>query len=966
MTCKTYFWAAALTLAFASIANTSFADNKKKSYDRSVFSIYNSLPVNKDAAARTRKTVSSLFPSWAISTDKLNGSPTDIYGKPIALPGATNTERARSCMQQQLSALHLDAGEWKQVSVLNAPKADYVNYTQVVSGHPVVFSKLSFRFTHAGELARIQLKNYGTPAGNKLPAISRSEAKTKALEDLSDVVVKNAAIDATWAWFPIPTAGGYTLHPAWHFTISGRSSGSSIPLQLTGYIDGTDGSLLYRTNDVKETGYDITIKGTVYKNGTLQPATTEPLTDLKLTLGSAVGYTDTGGHYVSTTLPLPLSTTIPLEGKWSTVIDDATSLTPSFVDPVSTPGTVYSYPVTAPSSSRHVNAYYHVNKVHNFMKQYFPSFILMDFSLPTNVDLTSGYCNAYYSGHDINFFAAGGGCNSFAELGDVIYHEYGHGISDHFYTLVNGYSIYNDALNEANSDIWGLSITHDPVLARNAFTTGGGFIRRYDITPQVYPIDLDLTSTYPDPHKNGMIIAGCWWDLGVNVGSVDTMTKLFTDVYYDAPDGPNGTEGEVYQKVLISALMADDDNNDLLDGTPHYAAIVGAFAKHGIYLEGDAIITHDELSIQGAGNPITVSANLNISDATYFHDLTLLYRINGTGPYTPLVLTNSSWLFTGSIPAQPAGTVIDYFFVMHDALNVANGYFPITCNPSLPDYQATIPYQTGVGMHSVVTNDFSTAVTGWSVGRNVGDDASAGIWQRGIWSLGDHSTGSGQCVSTSASSTSYTVSKGTTTVITPVFDISTYTNPVIEYYRYFTNETSSKNFKNDPWIVKIKDASASTWTDVERTYQADDTWRRRIFRVSSFIPGTPSSIQLKFFASDSIQSTWASNGQSKTSCGLDDFAIYDMGYTAAVSTAPFVRAQLYPVPANEQLTIFLPDPQAGNIALYDLYGKKVAETAQSSSTNNYTLNTAGITPGSYNVVITSPSSIQSRQVTIMH
>ena len=965
MTYKKILCAVAMSTVFASITSTSFADNKKKSYERSVFSIYNSLPVNKDAAARTRKNVSSVFPAWVVTTDKLNGSFTDIYGKPIALAGATNIVRAQACISQQLTGFDIRNTEWKQVSALNAPKADYVNYTQIINGHPVVFTKLSFRFTHSGELARIQMKNYGAPAANAQPTIDRDEAKTKALEDLTDVTVKSAVIDATWSWFPLPSAGGYSLHPAWHFTISGKSSGS-IPLQLTGYIDGTDGTLLYRSNEVKETGYDLTVKGTVYKDGTLQPATVEPLTDLKLTLGSVVGYTDTGGHYVSSTLSTPLSTTIPLEGKWSTVIDDPTSLTPTFTSAVTVPGTIYSYPVTAPSSSRHVNAYYHVNTVHNFMKSYFPAFILLDFSLPTNVDLTSGYCNAFYTGHDINFYAAGGGCSSFAELGDVVYHEYGHGISDHFYTLVNGYSMYNGALNEANSDIWALSITRDPILARNAFLPGGGFIRRYDITPQVYPIDLDVTSTYPDPHKNGMIIAGCWWDLGINVGSVDTMTRLFTDVYYDAPDGPGGTEGAVYQEILVDALMADDNNNNLLDGTPHYAAIVGAFAKHGIYLQGDAFLTHFEIEVHGAGVPIPVTALLNISEATYFHDLTLYYRANGTGPYTPLVLTNTSWTFTGTIPGQPAGTVLDYYFAVHDALNIANAYFPITCNPTLPEYQATIPYQTGIGMHTVVTNDFSTAVTGWSVGRNTGDDASAGIWLRGIWPLGDHTTGSGQCISTSASSTSYTVGRGTTSVITPVFDISTYTDPVIEYYRYFTNETSGRNFKNDPWIVKIRDASASVWTDVERTYQADDNWRRRMFRVSSIIPGTPSSIQLKFFASDSIQSSWAGNGQSSTSAAFDDFAIYDMGFTAAVPSAPVSRAELYPNPANDHLNIFMSTPQAGEIALYDLNGKKITGITQDNTRKYYTINTAGIAPGAYNVIITSPGAIQSRKVIIQH
>ena len=36
--------------------------------------------------------------------------------------------------------------EWKQVSNVTGPKADYVNYKQNINAHDVVFASLSFRF----------------------------------------------------------------------------------------------------------------------------------------------------------------------------------------------------------------------------------------------------------------------------------------------------------------------------------------------------------------------------------------------------------------------------------------------------------------------------------------------------------------------------------------------------------------------------------------------------------------------------------------------------------------------------------------------------------------------------------------------------------------------------------------------------------------------------------------------------
>ena len=73
------------------------------------------------------------------------------------------------------------------------------------------------------------------------------------------------------------------------------------------------------------------------------------------------------------------------------------------------------------------------------------------------------------------------------------------------------------------------------------------FIRRYDIDPKVFPTDL-----VGQVHADGEIIAGAWWDYSKNVGSTDSMAKLFAETLLsDKPDGANGTEGVVYYLSLI-------------------------------------------------------------------------------------------------------------------------------------------------------------------------------------------------------------------------------------------------------------------------------------------------------------------------------------------------------------------------------------------------------------------------------
>ncbi len=972
MTCKNLFLFTILCICTLISEAPTTAQGKKQTYKVSAFTIYQSLPVNHTVQGKCRKLVNTEFPGWHVSADKLNGLFTDIYGTPVTLQGGTSTEKAENCIRHQLKQLGVIEGEWKKVSNTEAPKADYVYYTQIIKGHPVVFTSLNFRFTKDGALARITMKNFGEPANNVTPSLTAEQAKSIALQDLSDLTIKSNEISNEWSWFPVPNTTGYELRPSWSFTVAASKTGS-VPVRLTGYIDAINGKMLYRTNTIKETSYDVTVKGVVYKNGTLNPATAEALPYLDLNIGSSTYFTDTAGHCAPIGVSLPQSTNIPLKGKWSTVIDMASHGTPAFTDVVSVPGTTYAYPTTSPSSDRHVNAYYHVNRIHDFMKGYFPAFTGMDTSLVTNVDVSFGTCNAYYSGSDINFFAAGGGCNSFAELGDVVYHEYGHGISDHFYQSVTGSTIMNSSLNEACSDIWALSITHNPIMAQNAYTTFGGFGRRYDMMPQVYPIDVDYTG-FADPHKIGQIIAGTWWDVGVNIGSPDSMTKLFTDVYFDVPDGPDGTEGTVFQSILIDALMADDNNSNLMDGTPHYSQIVAAFAKHGLYLEQDADITPTELPIQTAGVPIPLSFNLSLMNSDFFHDLTIYYRINGAGTWNPVTLTNSSFHFTGTIPAQPAGTVVEYYFIIHDSLNVANAYFPITCNNSLPAYETTIPYQFGVGLQRSIRDSFeSTLNPGWAIGSNPGDDATRGTWildypgttGTGTYPFGDHTTGLGQCLTTGNGVIDTGIFGGTTTVLTPVFDISGFTNPVIEYYRWFSNEAGYENFKKDPWVVKIRDASNNIWKTVESTYQADDNWRRRIFRVSAFLPAGTAKIQLKFFASDSMFSNWVDYGQGINAGAIDDFTVYDSkvhGVSVAGTTPP--TTEVFPNPANREIDIKLATGNTGFIWLYDMTGRQIEKIVIEPQNGNYSFNTKGLVSGNYNVVIQANEIILCRKIVV--
>ncbi|XZF12872.1 T9SS type A sorting domain-containing protein [Chitinophagaceae bacterium MMS25-I14] len=982
-----------LLLGITAISLPAFAQQKAGTYDKSVF---RNAPLSKTSVykpvAGEKKAVADRLPGWNVN--QASAAVRDVFGPAIAVPGSSVADKAQYCADNYFSVLGLDKNDWKKGVAVNAPHASYIDFSQSFGGHTVVYAKVGLRFTADGQLVRIMSKSYGVPAAGLVPQIFGQVALEAATADISGAVIDSKSITGDWVWFPVPSGNGYELRPAWQFSITGTAADKS-PLQLTGYTDAVNGAVLYRVNEVKE-DLNHTVKGTVYKNGTLNPATNEALPNLKVVIGGNAYYTDSAGNIITTAVSTPTSgapvyAVDSLLGTWSKVrSSNSGNITPSFKDTITANNATFVFPATGTSSSRHVNAYYHVNRVHDFMKRYYPTstgFTGMDLQLPTNIDVTSGACNAYYATGSINFYAAGSGCNSFAEIGDIIYHEYGHGISDKFYRwkTSTASTIQNSALNEANSDIWAISITHNPILGQYCYTGDtSSYIRRYDINPKVYPQDIQ-----GEPHADGEIIAGAWWDVAVNLGSIDSMTALFTKTYYDTPDGPDGTEGEVYHEVLMSALTNDDNDNNLSNGTPHFSQIVAAFAKHGIYLLSDAVLTHQEVANQPSNTAVQINASLAVSYPVFFQKLVLNYRLRGNTSWdTVTMVDNGSMNFSAQIPAQNAGAIMDYFFRVDDMLSNPDAYFPAGYNPVQTSNEVTLTYQYGVGLTAVDSNDFEGAVTGWQIGNISTDNATKGIWIQAVpvqssvpgatgalvcQTGSDHTSGSGQCLvtgnapTTGSAITTNAVVQGTTTVLTPVFDLSGYRQPVIEFYRWYSNDRGN-NPRKDQWQAAIHDSQSAFWKSVDQTYQSDYNWRRRIFTVKDYLP-TSTMVQMRFVASDATNATLPNQGRSVVEAAVDDFRIYDKEAPAGVGSVQLAAGSVsvYPNPADENLRVVLSQKNiTGTISLCDITGKAISVLQAVPGTTEYQINTAKLAAGTYMLMVRADKTIQVKKVVIAH
>jgi hypothetical protein len=951
----------------------------------SVFANSHSLQPEKRADIGVRTKLLAQFPTWMIATDPWTGGFKELNGKPFVVSGASLLEKATNLMKNQLSVVGIKSTEWKLEEEFTNPKGfHFLHFYQEVAGQKVAFAKMQFRFTPDGKIARIHMKGYGTPDLSLIPVITVDKALNIALSELGDAVVTNKSIEKDLAWFPIPSSKGYTLHPAYCFWVEGKvQESSSVPLNMFGFVDAITGALLYRDNETKD-AIDLKVVGRIYTDGYTNPVKIVGLPYVTAKIGSATTLlaNDTG-FFSSSALPLPSTVTVSLEGAWSKIrsAPDANA-TPSFSKTISTLGQSDSFNYsTGIATSRHINAYYHVNIVHDFMKKmYGSSFTGMDYALATNVDV-SGTCNAYFTGaggSSINFFPEGGGCVSFAEIGDVVYHEYGHAIVSKMYPG----GMQNGGLNEGQADVWAMAITKDSILARGR-TTGApsSYIRRYDLTPKVFP--KDLTGAV---HDNGEIIAGAWWDYGKNVKSVDSMASLFSScLLTDKPDGPNGTEGDVYHEMLISALINDDNDAILSNGTPHFNEIVTAFARHGIYLLQDIDITHSELNHQPKSTPIDVNASLSVSNPSFFQALNLVYRVRG-GSWNKLAMVDAGGFnFKAQIPAQPGGTIIDYYFAASDLLSNEGVFFPYNFypNPIMTENEVTLPYQFAVGVSKVTTVDFeSTLGPDWSIGVST-DNATAGKWiqivpnasysnSQMVQTGSDHTSGSGKCMVTgnALSSNAYlqSVKNGLTTLLTPFYDLTPYSNPIVEYYRWFSNDRGNLP-KKEIWRVQMSSGSTIIYRDVENTNQSDHQWRRRLFKPFDIFSGA-SKMQLRFLVSETPISGSFGIINGLVEGAVDDFVIYEgIDPTSSIDEkgSQVNLAKIYPNPAINELNVIIPSTSFKKVtmALYDISGKLVSTLPTTGGATHYKIDTKSIIPGQYMLIVEMDKTIQTHKVTIV-
>jgi len=896
------------------------------------------------------------YPSWKVLFNERTGMPHRAFGSPIAVSGPTPEAMALSFFENNLEGYNVPLEELKFVSVIESNAYYRVLFHQEHDGFFVKDARADFKITKEGSLVLFGLEIHNNIELSTDPELTESALVNAAINGMShvqDTEIKGYAI------LPMPAGGKYEYRKILELDILTEEEG--VPGRFQTYVDAIDGTVLFRVNRIhtaSATGI-INVRSDVRTGRVFEPETDNPLPRLDAIIDGLARTTDADGD-IDFSITSPVSATFFLKGDWVDVRDNG--VTPSYVTTLDSLTDTVN--LTSAFSVEGRSAYFHTDLIHNHMKGYLPNFGGLDIPLTCNIEITPHQCNAFYDGSSINFYTAGAGCYSLAQLKDVVYHEYGHGINGRYYSSQGLFGMGSGGMNEGYADVWAFTITEDAILAQgNDPNDTSSVIRRYDQGPKIYPQDL-----IGQVHNDGEIIAGSVWDTYLYSGlSMDSLTAIWSQAFIEAADGIDGTEGTIYRDVLIDMLFADDvpangGDNDITNGTPNSSAILEGFNDHGISLLGISDLTHVPVETAAINTDITLSADVNVEYASYFGQVTAHYQVNGTGPWmtTPLVLT-SGITYEGQIPAQPSGTILSYYVTLDDVNGLEAISQPFRVDEIDP-VDRNLPYFVMVGFNQLAIEDFDTQQGNWLEGLP-GDQATTGQWiidvptpsysgnGTEVQTGSQHTPGGIACAVTGNAPSPNDgigvndIDGGQTTLQTPDFDLSNYTDPAISYYRWYTNSAGATPGQ-DFWEVYISN-DGSTWVQIEDSRTTDASWRRNVVRVSDYVTPT-ATVSIQFIASDY-------DPGSLVEAAVDDLEIWDLS-GVGIEEEQFASLNLYPNPVSDVLTIDFELQTIANVSyqVIDLTGRVVISNAgseMSTGSQSIVVKTDQLAAGAYQFVI---------------
>ena len=290
---------------------------------------------------------------------------------------------------------------------------------------------------------------------------------------------------------------------------------------------------------------------------------------------------------------------------------------------------------------------------------------------------------------------------------------------------------------------------------------------------------------------------------------------------------------------------------------------------------GGISITHDDIddfNIDENGPYISFSAEVE-SFVGSVADVTLHYSIDSQNwnTYSMNNIGADTYNFV-YVPDQEG--ILIYYYITASNTEGQTTYYPPGDEPIMFVYG---------NLEDIVVENFEGNVS-WTVES----DVSSGQWelldpigtttQNGtpVQPEDDHTEDGNICFVTgngdgSGGEGQADVDGGYTAVLSDTYDLSNFDDVLLTYYRWYSNDLGN-NPGNDVWQVQVSNDDGETWSDIENTSSANNSWLKKRFVLSDFIDIT-SQIKFKFIASDIFNDGDVGSGGSLVEAALDDFIL---------------------------------------------------------------------------------------------
>lgn len=309
--------------------------------------------------------------------------------------------------------------------------------------------------------------------------------------------------------------------------------------------------------------------------------------------------------------------------------------------------------------------------------------------------------------------------------------------------------------------------------------------------------------------------------------------------------------------------------NGLWSNYPYFRSgtIVGSDINRGLFvwrLEGAAgtarVSRPDGSWLDPAGEVVAVRLDSLRPDLAVQGTPQVSGTVGGAAFRSDLVaVSDGQW--NAQLPSGACGTPVKWSI----SFPLSDG--TVLCEPWSGQFDGWL----GLGELPVVTDDCE-ASTGWTIGFT-GDTATAGQWVNVTPSAtaaqtgANHTPGGSKCWVTGVAND---VDGGKTSLVTPDYPLAGVGEPMLSYWRWYTNSTGG--LFSGPYVDTLEVYASSdggvTWSRLESVQDAGLAWVRARFRLRDALPSGAQRVRLRFVASDT-------GTDSEIEAAIDDLRISD-------------------------------------------------------------------------------------------